>query len=46
MLIIAGQVFVNPSEIETFVAQARQTILIAYQNDGCLFISFTVDGVN
>lgn len=43
MLIVAGQVFVDTSEIETFVAEARKTIPLAYQNEGCLFISFTVD---
>jgi quinol monooxygenase YgiN len=43
MLIIAGQVFVNTLEIETFVSEARKTIPLAYENEGCLFISFTVD---
>ena len=43
MLIITGQVFVDTSEIETFVAEARKTIPLAYENEGCLFISFTVD---
>jgi quinol monooxygenase YgiN len=46
MLIIAGQVFVDTSEIETFVAEARKTIPLAYENKGCLFISFTVDDHN
>jgi len=29
--------------METFVAEARKTIPVAYENKGCLFISFTVD---
>jgi len=43
MLIIAGLVFVDNSEIEEFVAEARKTIPLAYENEGCLFISFTLE---
>lgn len=43
MLIICGNVFVEPAEVEEFVAEARKTIPLALANTGCLFISFTLD---
>jgi quinol monooxygenase YgiN len=46
MLIIAGLVFVDNSEIEEFVTEARKTIPLAYENEGCLFISFTLEDRN
>jgi quinol monooxygenase YgiN len=46
MLIIAGLVFVDNSKIEKFVAEARKTIPLAYENEGCLFISFTLEDFN
>jgi len=43
MLIIAGHVHVESSEIEEFVADARATMPVARAQDGCLFFSFTLD---
>ena len=43
MLIIAGHVYVDPSDIEELVADARATIPGARAADGCLFFSQTMD---
>lgn len=42
-LIIAGRVYVDPTEVEELVAEARQTIPLALANPGCLLFSFTLD---
>jgi len=43
MLIVAGHVFVAPSEVDAFVADARSTLSIGRAAKGNLFFSFTLD---
>lgn len=43
MLIIAGHVFVAPSELKDFIADARSTLPLGRAAEGNLFFSFTVD---
>jgi quinol monooxygenase YgiN len=43
MLIIAGHVYVDPANIEEFVADARANIAGARAQPGCLFFSFALD---
>ncbi|WP_442845858.1 putative quinol monooxygenase [Leeuwenhoekiella sp. H156] len=43
MIIIAGNVYVNPFEVEAFVSEARTTIPLGLKNKGCISISFTLD---
>jgi quinol monooxygenase YgiN len=42
-LFIAGRVYVDPTEVEELVAEARQTMPLALANPGCLLFSFTLD---
>jgi quinol monooxygenase YgiN len=42
-LILAGRVYVTPSEVEELVAEAQQTVPLALANKGCLLIAFTLD---
>jgi quinol monooxygenase YgiN len=44
-LLIAGRVYVAPTEVEQFVAEAQQTIPVALANEGCLLIAFTLDNL-
>ena len=43
MLIIAGHVFVDPSEVEAFVADARSTLPMGRAAEGNLFFSIMLD---
>jgi quinol monooxygenase YgiN len=43
MIIIAGNVYVDPSKVEEFVAEARSTMRLGTKNPGCISISFTLD---
>lgn len=43
MIIIAGNVFVDPTEIEEFVKEARATMALGKANEGCISITFTID---
>lgn len=43
MLIIAGHVFVAPSDVNAFVCDARRTLSLGRSADGNLFFSFTLD---
>lgn len=44
-LIVAGRVYVAPTEVEQLVAEAQQTIPLALANPGCLLIAFTLDSL-
>jgi quinol monooxygenase YgiN len=44
-LLLAGRVYVAPTEVEELVAEARRTIPLAQANAGCLFFSFTLEDV-
>ena len=46
MIIIAGHVFLDPSDVHEFLADARATIPDALTEEGCEFISFTLDDPN
>ncbi|WP_010187652.1 putative quinol monooxygenase [Sphingomonas sp. PAMC 26605] len=43
MLIIAGHVFVAPSDVDAFMTDARATLPFGRSADGNLFFSFTLD---
>jgi len=43
MLIIAGHVFVAPSDVDAFLADARSTLALGRAAEGNLFFSFTLD---
>tara|TARA_R110002020_G_scaffold144572_6_gene317628 strand:+ start:250 stop:549 length:300 start_codon:yes stop_codon:yes gene_type:complete len=43
MIIIAGNVYVSPSDIEAFVKEARKTIPLGLKNPGCVSMSFTLE---
>jgi quinol monooxygenase YgiN len=44
-LIVAGRVYVAPTEVERLVAEAQQTVLLALANPGCLLMAFTLDNL-
>lgn len=43
MLIVAGYTYVDPTDLEKFVADSRALLADARTEEGCLFISFTLD---
>jgi len=44
-LLVAGRVYVAPTEVAQLVAEAQQTIPLALANPGCLLIAFTLDNL-
>jgi quinol monooxygenase YgiN len=44
-LLVAGRVYVAPTEVEQLVAEAQQTVPLALANEGCLLIAFTLDNL-
>lgn len=43
MIILAGRVFVDPDNVDAFLADARATVADGLTEEGCLFLSFTLD---